>query len=235
LHGNFSFRNVTLEFGHGKAPVIDALTLEIIPGEKICVVGSNGSGKSTFMKLLTGLYSPSKGSVYLDNTDMENLDNSDFAANVGVVYQDPWLFSGSIRQNLLAKKPYASQEEIDFALDASCARLVIERLENGLDFQVGENGKGLSHGEKQVICIARAMVGHPSVLLFDEPTSALDGKTEQVLADNLRRHFSKATCIFITHRPAIGKFSDRILHLEKGQLLADTTSETFFSRQMSKL
>ncbi len=229
LSGDFRLEHVTCSLSASKRPIFQDLCLNISAGEKICILGPNGSGKSTLLKILAGLVEVDEGQAFLDNLDIKRINRSDMAANIGVVFQNSWNFSGTIRDNLISSKPAATNNEINFALEVSGAQKLIDRLDNGLDFVVGEKGHGLSQGELQLMNVTRALLHRPNIFLFDEPTSFLDGDTEKRLVVNLMSTFPKNTFVFVTHRPALLETTDRILQLQNGKIYQDVSTKEFMS------
>ena len=229
LSGDFRLEHVTCRLSSSTSPIFQDLSLNISAGEKVCILGPNGSGKSTLLKILAGLIEVDEGQVFLDNLDLKQINRSDLAANLGVVFQNNWNFSGTIRDNLISSKPAATINEINFALEVSGAQKLIDRLDNGLDFIVGEKGHGLSQGELQLMNVTRALLHRPNIFLFDEPTSFLDGDTEKRLVLNMMSAFPKNTFIFVTHRPALLETTDRILQLQNGKIYKDVSTKEFMS------
>lgn len=169
----------------------------------IVVIGESGIGKSTLAKLVSGLYQPEAGQVAADGLDIATFDPASVRRQIVYMPQDATLFSGNILENLLIGKPDATPEEIDKALKASAADLVIDQLPYGLQSEVGERGGYLSGGQRQRIALARALMFDPKVLILDEPTSALDGHTEDVIVAALKEFAASKTLIVITHTPEL--------------------------------
>jgi ATP-binding cassette, subfamily C, bacterial LapB len=195
--------------------------LRIQPGEKVAILGRIGSGKSTVARLLLGLYEQDEGLVLADDTDLRQINPSDLRANIGVVQQDIWLVSGTLRQNIAIGGYRPSDAAI---LDASTVAGVHEFSSQhplGYDMVLGEKGEGLSGGQKQAITIARALVGNPPILVMDEPTSMMDVQTEKQVLQSLKSHCVDKTLIIITHRTSLLELVDRVIVLDKGKVVAD--------------
>jgi ATP-binding cassette subfamily C protein LapB len=157
----------------------------------------------------------------LDNTDIRNMRHEDIRKNVGIVLQNPMLFSGTVRENLLMGNPDASDEDLLKAAEMSGASAFIGMLPNGFDFVLSERGQELSAGMRQSIAIARAMIGNPSIYLMDEPTSSMDSNTEVALVRQLDQATKGKTTIFVTHRGPLVNIADRIMVVEAGQIVID--------------
>jgi ATP-binding cassette subfamily C protein LapB len=185
------------------------------------VLGRIGSGKSTLLGLISGVHQASSGPVLLDNTDIRNLRHEDLRNNIGVVLQNPMLFSGTVRENLLMGKPDATDEELLKAAEMSGAGAFIGMLPNGFDFVLSERGQELSAGMRQSLAIARAMISDPSIYLMDEPTSSMDSNTEIALVRQLDQATKGKTAVFVTHRGPLVNIADRIVVVEAGQIVID--------------
>jgi ATP-binding cassette subfamily B protein len=194
---------ITMEdvgFRYGSRAVIKHLNLQIKPGEMIGLVGHSGSGKSTLVNLICRFYDVSEGSIQLDGVDVRRMSVSDYRSNIGLVLQEPFLFFGTIAENIAYGKPDATREEIVAAARAAHAHEFILRLPHGYDSLVGERGQGLSGGERQRISIARALLIDPRILILDEATSAVDTETEKEIQKALDNLVQGRTTIAIAHR-----------------------------------
>ena len=217
LDGQISLRGVG--FRYGSRTVIRGLDLEIKPGEMIGLVGHSGSGKSTLINLICRFYDVSEGSIHVDGTDLRRYGVSDYRRHIGLVLQEPFLFFGTIAENIAYGRPDATREEIIAAARAARAHEFILRLPQGYDSLVGERGQGLSGGERQRISIARALLIDPRILILDEATSSVDTETEkdiQAALDNLVRG---RTTIAIAHRLSTIRKADRLVVLDRGQVV----------------
>ena len=219
------FRNVTFKFPGASQPIISDLSLKIPAGQRVAVVGKMGSGKSTFTRLLAGIYEPEEGSVLIDGVDVRQIEKSDLRRNIGITLQESWLFAGSIRDNILM----GSFEYDDDHLIKICKIAGVDDFvaahPKGYDMIVKERGAGLSGGQKQAINLARSLLHEPSVLLLDEPTSSMDQQTERSVVQALSEFQTGKTMVAVTHRNSILQIVDRVLVMEKGRVVTDTTPQ----------
>ena len=205
-------------FAYGEEPVIHGLDLEIPSGGCIALVGESGGGKSTTAKLIARFYDPDDGAVRIDGVDLRDVRLRSYRRQLGVVLQDPFLFSGTIADNIRFARPDASDEEIEAAARAIGVDRVAARFEEGLDHVVREGGSGLSAGERQLISIARALVADPRVLILDEATSNIDRPSEVLIERAFDTLLRGRTSIIIAHRLATVRRADEILVLERGRI-----------------
>jgi ATP-binding cassette subfamily B protein len=206
-------------------PVLQGIELTIEPGEAVAIVGPSGSGKSTIASLLGRLYDPQGGRILLDGKNLTELDPEWLRQQIGVVAQEPLLFSSSIADNIRYGKAGANQEEVAAAARAANAHDFISRFPQGYDTLVGERGVQLSGGQKQRIALARALVREPKVLVLDDPLSAVDAKTEAAILDAIERQAAHRTVILITHRVAAASRCDDIIVLDEGKVIEHGTHE----------
>ena len=213
--GEIRFENVT--FGYERhRPVLKEVDFTIRPGEKIGIVGHSGSGKTTLVNLISRFYDVDTGRVLLDGVDIRNLATSDLRRNVGVVLQEPFLFRGTICDNLVYGRPDANPEDAITAARAAQAHDFILRTPLGYDTWLGERGAGLSGGERQRVSIARALLYDPKVLILDEATSSVDTESEKAIQEALRVLSRGRTTLAIAHRLSTLRDSDRILRVRPG-------------------
>jgi ATP-binding cassette subfamily B protein len=208
-----------LGFRYGNRSVIRNLDLEIRPGEMIGLVGHSGSGKSTLVNLICRFYDVSEGAIKLDGVDIRRFGIADFRRNIGLVLQEPFLFFGTIAENIAYGKPEATREDIVAAARAAHAHEFILRLPLGYDSLVGERGQGLSGGERQRISIARALLIDPRILILDEATSAVDTETEKEIQKALDNLVQGRTTIAIAHRLSTLRKADRLVVMDRGQVV----------------
>jgi ATP-binding cassette subfamily B protein len=218
VEGAISFRDIT--FGYDPArPVLEHVNLEIAPGETIAFVGPTGAGKSTMAKLVNRFYDPQGGAVLVDGTDIRDVTLNSLRRQIGVVPQEPFLFAGSIKDNLKFADPDATDAEVDEAVDQVGLRELIDRLPEGIDTIVHERGQTLSAGERQLLALGRAFLSHPRVLVLDEATSSLDLRSETVVEHALTVLLDGRTAILIAHRLTTAKRADRIVVIEDGGIV----------------
>tara|TARA_B100001989_G_scaffold229904_1_gene187600 strand:+ start:7383 stop:10358 length:2976 start_codon:yes stop_codon:yes gene_type:complete len=218
IEGKIKYEKVNFSFNNKPPLQLLNINFEIIEGSFIGVVGTSGSGKSTLLKLLTRLYNPKEGFIYIDGQDISKIDLYSLRSQIGLVPQDCFLFDGSIEENIALTKPEASIEEIKNAAKIACAHDFIEEMNEGYSSSVGERGSNLSGGQRQRIAIARMTLMQPNLLILDEATSALDIDTEIKVIQNLRNNFKGKTVFFISHRLSSLTFCDQILVLHQGVL-----------------
>jgi len=211
-----AMKNLTFEYKKGNK-ILDNTSIRVEPGKIVALIGSSGEGKTTMMRLLLGFLQAAEGSAYLDLEGKEALKiSSGSRSYFSYVPQGNTLFSGTIAENLRVGKPDASEIELEEAVKVACAKEFIDELPDKMNTLIGEGGIGLSEGQAQRLCIARAVLRPAPVLLLDEATSALDVETEKAIFDNLRR--LKKTCIVITHRLSVLPMCDAVFRLENGKI-----------------
>ena len=217
--GAVNFDNLSFAFSPGTAPVLSDVCLQVKPGTFVGIVGQSGSGKSTLMKLLPRLYAPDQGRILIDNYDIDKVELYSLRRQIGIVPQDPLLFSGSVSENIALTQPDASSEEIVLAAKVACAHDFIMELPSGYSTPVGERGASLSGGQRQRIAIARTLLANPKLLVMDEATSALDYETERKVCDNLIQSLHDCTVFFITHRLSTVRRADVIVVMHQGAVV----------------
>ena len=226
VEGHLSFDGVSFAYPtRPDAPVLDGLSLDIAPGEIVAVVGPSGAGKSTLAALLSRLYDPTRGVVRLDGADLRDLDPEWLRRQIGIVSQEPILFSTSIEENVRYGRRTASREEVEKACEVANARSFIERFPEGFATSVGERGVQLSGGQKQRVAIARAVLKDPRILVLDEATSALDAESEHLVKEALDRLMHGRTTLIIAHRLSTVRDADRVLVIDGGVIAQSGTHE----------
>jgi ATP-binding cassette subfamily B protein len=217
IRGAIEVRSASFRFGSRQ--VIDDVSLDIKPGEMIGLVGTTGAGKSTLVNLVCRFYDVSEGAVLVDGTDIRSFPITEYRRHIGIVLQDPFLFWGSIAENIAYGKPGATRAEIVAAARAARAHEFILQLSDGYDSMVGERGHTLSGGERQRISIARALLIDPSILILDEATSSVDTQTEREIQEALDNLVRGRTTIAIAHRLSTLHKADRLVVLEHGHIV----------------
>ena len=231
IDGAVSFDNLSFAFSSGTAPVLNDVSLDVKSGTFVGIVGQSGSGKSTLMKLLPRLYSPNQGRILIDGYDIDKVELYSLRRQIGIVPQDPLLFSGNVNENIALTQPDASSEEIVMAAKVACAHDFIMELPAGYSTPVGERGASLSGGERQRIAIARTLLANPKLLVMDEATSALDYETERKVCDNLIQTLHDCTVFFITHRLSTVRRADLIVVMHQGAVVEKGTHDELMDRR----
>ena len=217
IEGDISIKNIT--FGYESYnPVLENVSLDINSGEMIGIVGHSGSGKTTLINLIMRLYDVNEGMIEIDNVNIKDISQTALRSQIGVVLQETFLFSGTIRENIRYSKPFASDEEVIEAARTANAHDFIMNLPEGYNTLVGEKGYSLSGGERQRIAIARAIIHNPKILILDEATAALDTETEKLIQDALNKLVHNRTTLAIAHRLSTLRNASRLLVLDKGKV-----------------
>lgn len=215
------FDDVTFAYGTSAQPVLDGVSFSLRPGSATAIVGPSGSGKSTVLALIAGLHEPTRGRVLIDGVDAATLDGEARRAAASVVFQHPYLFHGTIRENVLAGNPSAADAQFERAVALARVDELTGRLPDGADTIVGEAGSTLSGGERQRVSIARALLKAAPILLVDEATSALDTENEAAVVDALTADPRARTRVIVAHRLASIRHADRVLFLDNGRVVED--------------
>lgn len=229
--GEVRFENV--HFGYiPSEPVLGGLEFEIAPGERVAVVGGNRSGKSTLTTLLPRFYDPQSGTIRIDGQDIRTVTLSSLRRQVGLVFEDSFLFSGTIRDNIAYGRPDATEEEVVAAAKAAGAHEFITAFPDAYDTEVGESGLAVSGGQRQRIALARALLGNPKVLVLDDATSSVDVKTEQEILDALAELLVGRTTILVASRPSTVSLADRVIVLAAGKVVDSGTHSELMERSV---
>jgi len=221
LKGDIIFKDVSFSYKEQKFEVLQNINLHIKEGEKVGIIGKIGSGKSTLAKLLMNLYTPVKGSIMIDNTDINHIDPVDLRRAIGCVPQEPFLFMGTIKDNITIGEQYATDEEVLRVSKIAGVHDFLGKHEAGYDLLIGERGEGLSGGERQSVTLARAILSNPNILILDEPTNMMDDLSEELFKNNLAKTIQGKTVIIITHRPSVLSLVDRLIVVDGGKIIAD--------------
>jgi subfamily B ATP-binding cassette protein HlyB/CyaB len=219
LQGEVRFENLSFKYNPDAPLVLNGFNLKVNPGESIGLVGRSGSGKSTLTKLIQRLYIASQGAMYVDGVDIRHMNPSWLRHNIGVVLQDNYLFSGSIKENIEYSMPGVPVERIIEAAKIAGADEFVSEMPEGYDTLVGERGSSLSGGQKQRIAIARALLSNPKILIFDEATSALDYESEKIIQNNMQNIKKGRTMFIVAHRLSTVKDCDKIVVMDKGNIV----------------
>ncbi len=227
--GRLVFEHVGFSYPGVATPVLRDVNLSIEPGETVAIVGLTGSGKSTLASLPTRLYDVTTGRITLDGIDVREITIESLRSHVAVVFEEPVLFSMSVRENLVLGRPDASDDDIDDALELAQAGFV-HGLPWGLDTRIGEQGMALSGGQRQRLALARAVLARPSVLVLDDPLSALDVHTEALVEQSLASVLRDTTGLLVVHRPSTVALANRVALLRDGALVAVGTHHELMER-----
>ena len=234
VQGNISFDKVSFKYDEESSPAVTSLSLNIRPGEKVGILGRIGSGKSTLLKLASGLYDAAGGNVMLDGVDMRQIDPNFLRSQVLLLSQSPRLFLGTLRENMdLARVDgYSTDQELLQALRRFGLDKIIRQHPRGLDMPLGEDGLGLSGGQKQIIALARMTLRSPRVVLLDEPTTGLDQATERMALSAVGQWCQDKTLIVVTHRPQVLQIVNRIIVMDSGKIVMDGPRDLVLQKLM---
>lgn len=230
VNGDIKVEHLSFKYNVEAPYVLNDINLDIKAGQKIGFVGRSGSGKSTIAKLIQRLYYATQGTIYIDGIDIRNINPVWLRTNIGIVLQENYLFSGTIKDNISLPRPNVPMEGIIQAAKIAGAHEFISKLPKGYDTEVGERGSSLSGGQKQRIAIARALISNPKILIFDEATSALDYESEKIIKDNMAMISKGRTTIVIAHRLSTIKDCDLIVCFDNGQIVEIGTHENLLQK-----
>lgn len=231
IEGHVSYKNICFSYDENQDQVLTDINLDAKPGQKIALVGRSGSGKTSLVNLLIKLYEPTGGNIYVDHRDIAAVDASSLRRQIGVVEQQPFLFSGTIRENIAKADPEADLEKVVAAAMLSGAHEFIKEMPMGYDTQIGERGITLSGGQRQRLIIARAVLNNPSILILDEATASLDSESEQIIQRNLDELMTNRTTFVIAHRLSTVRNADQIIVLDQGRIAETGTHEELMEKQ----
>jgi len=230
LKGDIQLKDVSFSYKGQNFETLKNINLTIKEGEKVAILGKIGSGKSTLAKLIQNLYVPTKGSILIDQTDVRQIDPVDLRRVIGVVPQEPFLFMGTIKDNITIGEPFATDEEVLRASKIAGVHDFLGKHEAGYDLIVGERGEGLSGGEIQSVTLARALITNPNILILDEPTNSMDRQSEKAFVERLGNIIKDETVILITHKTSILSLVDRIIILDDGKVIADGPKDQILTK-----
>ena len=230
IKGEIQFHDVRFAYDP-KAEILHGIDLKINPGETIAIIGRTGAGKSSLMNILARFYEIEKGKITIDGYDIRSVTQQSLRRQIGLVPQDPFLFSGTIEDNIRYGHPNASHEDMVNAARTAGAHDFIIHLEEGYSTPVGERGGNLSSGQLQMVCLARAILANPPILILDEATSSVDTTTEQIMQHSLRHLAKGRTCLIIAHRLSTISHADRIVTLEHGKIVETGTHQELLAKR----
>ena len=234
IKGDIIFKDVTFSYKDQNFEALKNINLTIKYNEKVAIIGKIGSGKSTLSKLIMNLYTPTSGSILIDDTDVRQIDPVDLRRAIGYVPQEPFLFLGTIKDNITIGENFASDEDLIEASRIAGLGQFLGKHEAGFDLVVGERGDGLSGGERQSITLARALISKPNFLILDEPTNSMDTQTEYNFIKNLKDVIKDKTLILLTHKMSILELVDRVIVLHDGRIVADGPKDKVLESLRSK-
>jgi ATP-binding cassette subfamily B protein len=230
LQGALRFEQVSLEHARNQ-PVLHDIEFDIQPGQYVAIMGATGSGKSALMSLIPRFYDPTRGHVLVDGRDVRDLELSSLRRNIGLVFQESFLFNATVAENIAFGHPEATREEIERAAAIACAHEFIRALPKGYDTLVSERGTNLSGGQRQRIAIARAILVNPGILLLDDPTASLDPETDEEIYRAMSRAIEGRTTLVVAHRLATVQRADQILVLDRGRIVQRGTHAQLVRQQ----
>ena len=231
IDGGLQFIKASLEYEGQQQPALNEVNFSVKPGEHVAIVGKIGSGKTSILRLIAGLAEPSAGFVKIDDAEVGHLHPDDLRGHLGVVMQTPTLFSGTLKENILLGNPDATDTQVLEAAQLAGVDELASQLPDGFETRLAERGSQLSGGQRQAVCIARALVGNPQIVLMDEPSSAMDSTTERQLLERLRFYLEGRTLILITHRGTLLDLVNRVIAVDQGKIVADGPKEAMLQKK----
>jgi subfamily B ATP-binding cassette protein MsbA len=227
--GDVLVDGVSFRYNEALPPALDDVSLRVAPGEVVALVGPSGAGKTTLASLLPRFWDVTSGRITLDGVDVRELSFADLRGAIGMVPQEPALFSGTVRENIAYARPHATEREIVAAARAAHALEFIERLPEGLDTRVGERGVKLSGGQRQRLAIARVFLKDPAVVVLDEATSSLDAESERLIEEAMVELLRGRSTLIIAHRLSTVRRADRVVVLDKGRVVEEGTHDSLLA------
>ena len=221
FEGSITFKNVSFSYPEAVKTSLSDISFHVNPGEHVGVIGKIGSGKTSLIKLIVGLFDASEGSISIDNIDINQIDPADQRHHIGYLSQEVELFRGSIRDNLAYKDLQVNDEQLIQAAKISGVDLFVNRLPQGFDTEVGEQGGFLSGGQRQSIALGRSILLNEPILLLDEPTNSFDNTTESVVKKRLYEYTRDKTLILVTHKAPMLDLVERIVVVDEGRIVMD--------------
>ena len=225
IQGTLACKNVSFVYRDQKTPSLSQINLSIQAGERVAILGRIGSGKSTLLRLFAGLYQPKQGQVEINGIDIQQIDPADLRRNIRLMGQSERIFQGTLRENIMLANPQASSEDFLRVTQLTGLSEIANRSPRGFDMPIGENGEGLSVGQKQLLALSRSLLVKAPTLLLDEPTASMDSQTENEFVNKLREALTDQTVIIVTHRPAMLALVNRIILIDEGQIEMDGEKE----------
>jgi len=231
IHGEIEFKNVTFTYEDTEITALDNISFTVKKGETLAILGKTGSGKSTILSLITRMYDIKNGNITIDDTEIDKINLNDLRNSIGIVPQDAFLFSDTIKNNIKFGKENATDEEVFNAAKTAVVHDNIINFNKQYETILGERGITLSGGQKQRVSIARAVIKNPEILLFDDCLSAVDTETEEQILNNLLKISKDKTTIIVSHRVSSAKNADKIIILEEGKIIQEGSHNQLINQE----